>query len=378
MAASDTSKEAAEVIIVTGAGRSGTSTVAGTLSQLGFHVPQPEVQGNKANPRGHFEPRWVVDFDTRVLNSANVDLVDSRPDALERVSQATVRNPHFRAELLAWLSGQLEEHRRLVIKDPRAFWCRDLWLDVAGELGVRTGFLTMLRHPAEVVGSRDMHYYSKRSAEERAILEVSNVAEWVNASLLNELGSRDQRRVFVRYTDLLEDWRSTMGRVGSALGVDFDDALSQPEHPVDDFIDAGLHRSKITWADMAIPDELRDQAEEVWQILSQEHGAEGLSADAQARLDQLREAYRGRYHQSVAFALDHTRAAERMARWKTKRAMSNRAKTAEARAQQASDELSALRARLQEQQARASRAPAARARRLVRRVVRRARTARQA
>ena len=47
------------MVIVTGAGRSGTSSMAGALKQLGVLVPQPEVQANKANPRGHFEPRCL-------------------------------------------------------------------------------------------------------------------------------------------------------------------------------------------------------------------------------------------------------------------------------------------------------------------------------
>ena len=38
---------------------------AGILGQLGFHIPQPEVQADDTNPRGFGEPRWVVDFHSR-------------------------------------------------------------------------------------------------------------------------------------------------------------------------------------------------------------------------------------------------------------------------------------------------------------------------
>ena len=55
------------LVIVVGSGRSGTSTVAGTLKYLGLRVPPPEIAPNETNPRGFFEPRWVVDFHKREL-----------------------------------------------------------------------------------------------------------------------------------------------------------------------------------------------------------------------------------------------------------------------------------------------------------------------
>ena len=58
------------LLLVVGVGRSGTSLMAGILCQLGFHIPQPEVKADETNPRGFGEPRWVVDFHTRLLQQA--------------------------------------------------------------------------------------------------------------------------------------------------------------------------------------------------------------------------------------------------------------------------------------------------------------------
>ena len=38
------------VVFVVGSGRSGTSTMSGTLQTLGMHVPQPEVSADETNP----------------------------------------------------------------------------------------------------------------------------------------------------------------------------------------------------------------------------------------------------------------------------------------------------------------------------------------
>ena len=59
-------------LLVSGAGRSGTSTVAGSLALLGLYIPQPEVEADSTNPRGFFESRWVVDFHKRQLDRSPV------------------------------------------------------------------------------------------------------------------------------------------------------------------------------------------------------------------------------------------------------------------------------------------------------------------
>ena len=70
-----------KVLFVAGAGRSGTSTLAGIVSKLGMHVPLPEVPPDDSNPRGFSEPQWVVDVHDEWLREALVQVSDSRPNA---------------------------------------------------------------------------------------------------------------------------------------------------------------------------------------------------------------------------------------------------------------------------------------------------------
>ena len=69
------------LVLVTGSGRSGTSTVAGALKRLGLHIPQPEVATDERNPRGYYEPLWVAEFHKGLLNPIPVRTIDTRPDA---------------------------------------------------------------------------------------------------------------------------------------------------------------------------------------------------------------------------------------------------------------------------------------------------------
>lgn len=305
-----------QVVVVTGAGRSGTSTVAGALSRLGYLVPQPEVQANRSNPRGFYESRWVVDFHASLLAAGDATALDTRPGVEESLRRIGSRPVH-RDRLRDWLPGQLEAGN-LVIKDPRTFWFLDLWEETAALSGAQTVCLTMLRHPAEVVGSRDEYYSGKKSADERAAGEIANLAGWVNCSLINERITRGRPRIFLRYPDLLADWRTCLGEAASALHLQFTSDITARRHPIDKFIDSDLRRVRATWQDRAVPTWLRDLADEAWSLLS---GAEGSLQDPsiQRALDDLAARYTRDFSEAIALSRDHTRAAARRARRQARR-----------------------------------------------------------
>jgi hypothetical protein len=290
------------VIVVTGSGRSGTSTVAGTLKMLGSYVPQPEISPNEANPRGYFEPKWTVAFHKKVLAEAGVRTLDGRPVARELMRSVTDRED-FLTELRDWFGTQMQGHQ-VVVKDPRIVWLRDMWSRVATDLGAETRWLTMLRHPAEVVGSRDRHYLAGANDTHRLARETANLAGWVNVGLANERASRGDRRVFVHYSDMISDWRSAMTVVADRLGLTYDaDLSSRDHHAVDDFIDVGLRRVQVTLDDLDVPANLRAIAETVW------GGLDALARDpddpdAMARLDRAREDYDRLFRHSEALVQD--------------------------------------------------------------------------
>lgn len=304
------------LVLVSGSGRSGTSSLAGTLKRLGLHVPQPEVEASETNPRGFYEPKWVIDFHKRHLKELALFNIDSRPAAVDLVARY-VESGTPTAELHEWLSGQLTaqhlEGEQIVVKDPHAFWFAQVWEQVTAELDVDLRWLTALRHPAEVVGSRDIAYLSSQSDDLRLTKETSNVAGWVHAALLTEQAGRGGKRAFVKYADLLADWRTALTPVQQQLDLAFDSDLSSREHhAVDDFIEPSMRKSTVTWDDVRTPDWLRDMAEEVWHLLGT-LTADPHSTDAQARLDEIHGDYTTRYADAVALTFDHTRAESTLA-----------------------------------------------------------------
>lgn len=293
------------LVIVTGSGRSGTSSVAGTLKRLGLHVPQPEVEADEANPRGYYEPLWVTEFHKRVLNPVPVRTIDTRPTAAEIAAEAGGR-PEVEAELREWLSGQLDAPR-ILVKDPRAFWILPVWTKVAADLGADVVTLTMLRHPTEVVRSRDTAYLTEQTPQFRRQRETANVAAWVNAAFETERATRSLDRTFVGYHELVADWRFELSRVATQLALSFDPDLDVRPHPVDDFLDARLNRSAISWDDIAVPPQLRDLAERTWTamnaLVESPHDADTIES-----LEAMRTEYAELFDYAEAVAMDATTA----------------------------------------------------------------------
>jgi hypothetical protein len=289
------------LVIVVGSGRSGTSTVAGTLKYLGLHVPQPEIEPNPSNPRGFFEPRWVVDFHKRLLVRSGVAISDSRPVAVERAQKVGTR-PRVQSELQEWLKTAVRAAPELVVKDPRTSWFPMMWREAAQSVGVTPRFLTMLRHPAEVAGSKQT-YYGRNKAADKRIGDTWRIAGWINVLHNVELASRSEPRALVRYDDLLADWRSAMGAAGETLDLSYVGGLDpNTPHEVDDFIDPGLHRVRVTWSDLDVPPAVQEIAQATWEALGVLVEAGGHDQKAEDTMDELRDRYRQVYADAEAIA----------------------------------------------------------------------------
>ncbi|MBA2772565.1 MAG: sulfotransferase family protein [Nocardioidaceae bacterium] len=304
-------------VLVTGAGRSGTSTMSGGLNYLGLHSPQPSLGANASNPRGFFEPKWAIDFHRRILERATVDTFDARPDAFDRV-QAEITAKH-EGEIVAWLTEELRRAPQIVVKDPRSTWMPLLWESAASRLDTPTSFVAMLRHPAEVVGSRAT-YYAKGDSLEVRRYQVLSVARWVNASLITERQTRGKTRAFVRYEDLLDDWRPVMRGIQQDFDLHLNTGIEMgARHEVDEFIDPALRRHQVTWADLDVPEALRDIADDTWRLCSRIGERRGSDAEAENGLDELSERYRSLFDDAVAIAHDVAAAEAKLARRKAVR-----------------------------------------------------------
>jgi hypothetical protein len=288
------------LILVAGAGRSGTSLVTGLLGRLGVRIPVPEVTADASNPAGFGEPRWAVDFHNRLLERANVAPEDGRPEAWE-LMRAACERPAAHRSLSEWLADQLGASDRVVVKDPRLTWFLPLYEAVAEELGAQPAVLTMLRHPAESVRSRELAYGSRTTATTRT-------ASWLNMMLGTERRSRHLPRVFVSYDALLADWHTQLARAEERLGVPLlGPAAPDQVEEAGGLVDPGLRRAEAAWSGLGVPDAVQGLADRAYEGLC---GVRDEDSEAsRTTLDGLRESFERMYDEAAELTRARVRAA---------------------------------------------------------------------
>jgi hypothetical protein len=283
------------LVYVVGVGRSGTSLLAGILGQVGFHIPQPEVKADDTNPRGFGEPQWVVQFHRRLMGKRRVTVFDSRPAAWDATNEAAT-DDEIAGELRGWLAGELSNADAIVVKDPRISWFLPLWTRCAREVETPASFVTMLRHPAEILASAKRSYGGWQS-------DASRATSWLNVMLETERSTRGERRAFVRYGDLLADWAAQLRRAGEQADLPLLRDLDRTAFPsVDEFVDPSLYRARTGWDGLDVPASVRSLADEVWDLF-QTLAVEGAEpATTHAALDDARERYLALYAEAEAIA----------------------------------------------------------------------------
>lgn len=296
------------LVLVAGPGRSGTSLFTGILQRLGVFVPQPEVPPDATNPRGFGESLWAVEFHADLLKTARVHMSDARPTAWAKTAQVAL-DASVQRQLRKWLKKQFSEADDLIIKDPRLSWFLPLWRHCAAEVGAAPRFVTVLRHPAAVIDSKQRSYGTSQR-------EVSRAASWLNQMLFTERATRDAPRVFVRYDDLLLDWTRVVARVADALDLPvIRDAPVASVRRAHEYVDQSLSRSRANWDDVEIPAVLREQAEGLWELVSRlADDDEPDLHSVSERLEAARSAYIDLYAEAEGIAHSSVHAARRRGR----------------------------------------------------------------
>jgi hypothetical protein len=246
-------------LLVVGAGRSGTSAFAGAIAALGYTVPPPEIRANSTNPKGFGEPRWVVNRHKEMLGRHNVHRSDPRPYAWRLTSQEC-RSEANQKRLRDWLGGQFADYDRLVVKDPRTTWFTPLWRQACRELDADLSVVTMLRPPAEAVGSA-------RNWRERTNMETRRLAGWVNVQLRTERVTREDRRAFVHYRDLLADPVRVMTQIDRALELGLDLNRQAAIDDVRSFLEPSLRHATYSLDQLDVVPMIKPIAGRVWKCL---------------------------------------------------------------------------------------------------------------
>jgi hypothetical protein len=235
----------ADVILVLGMHRSGTSALAGTLAMLGCTTPASLMPANSGNPRGYFESTKLMELHDEILASAGSRWSDWRPFDPEWYQSATAATFERRAkEVFAAEFGHAE---CAILKDPRICRFAPFWLSLLREIDARTCIVIPVRSPLEVCQSL---------RREHGLPIGLGALLWLRHVLDAEAQSRHGIRSIIDWRRFQADWRSVIAKISAdtricwpkradTAGPAIDEYLikKQPPHAAnDDFvIAAALH-----------------------------------------------------------------------------------------------------------------------------------------
>jgi len=222
-----------QIVFVLGMGRSGTSVIARVLSLCGALLPHRLLGANEGNPTGHWEPIDALKLNEAFLSRHGATWYDPTLRLQREVLFDDQEREAYVREILAFLEA-CPVGAPVIIKEPRITGLSNFWLEAARRAGFIAKSVISIRHPDQVAASL--------AARDGASIELSSVL-WLKYSLLAERSSRGLPRVFVEYSNLLEDWRRQVGRISEGLGIDLSPS---DEATIDRFVDRSLHRQKCS------------------------------------------------------------------------------------------------------------------------------------
>jgi glycosyltransferase involved in cell wall biosynthesis len=216
-------------VVVLGMHRSGTSALARVLNLCGAVLPaklKPPKLG--VNPKGFWEPEAVLDLNVRAMRQLGGDWTRvnfSLPSTGAFVDE-------FEHDACALLQSEYGGRQTILIKDPRICVLAPLWNRSLVAAGYRPVYVVPVRNPLEV--ARSLHARGDMSVNEGLMLWLAymkRVAEFADAH---------PEVMYVRFADLLDDWRGTVARIADRLDVPFDTRAEVAE--VDRFLEHSLRR----------------------------------------------------------------------------------------------------------------------------------------
>lgn len=210
--------------------RSGTSALTRVLSLSGAELPARLLSPMPGNPLGFWEPEEVA-----MLNDELLAAIESRWDNVLAVGdndRAWAVRDGFLDRACTILADDFPAGDVLVIKDPRISILARFWSLALKTIEIRPTFVIMVRNPLDVAASL---------LERNRIPIRKALVLWTSYMIAVERDTRAHRRLFVRYDDLLDDWRPVLDRVEAALGQSLPRRTPESARAIEAFLSAS-HR----------------------------------------------------------------------------------------------------------------------------------------
>ena len=222
-------------ILVLGMHRSGTSALAGMLSLCGASLPATLMPPADYNPRGFFESLAIFRAHQQLLAEWESSWDDLSPLPEGWLDSSLGRQQ--RESMAALVEEEFGKSPLFVLKDPRICRLVPFWTEVLGSLKIDFSFAFSVRNPLEIATSL-------RAAQDVSLNK--GLLLWLSHFLQAERDTRPYKRSFLRYEQLLTDWRKTAEQLEKDLGVQLPRATQRGAAEVDAFLQNGLRHQVVS------------------------------------------------------------------------------------------------------------------------------------
>jgi hypothetical protein len=180
-------------IVVLGMHRSGTSMISGILQLAGWSLGKDLLPPLEDNPKGFFENSRITFFNEKLLDELYAKWNDTLliPDLWWAVEEML----SYKKALEDILESEFDDSSFFLLKDPRISVLVPFYLEVFQKLDIEPYFIICLRNPLEIARSLDQR--NNLTTEKSLLL-------WMDYTLKSEYYTRKQKRIMIRYKDVLD------------------------------------------------------------------------------------------------------------------------------------------------------------------------------
>jgi glycosyltransferase involved in cell wall biosynthesis len=217
-----------QALVVLGMHRSGTSALTRVLNLCGAFLPdnkRPAKLNN--NDKGFWEPEEIIHLNERLLKSFGATSLDAQFNLADKM----YLHADFIDDAAMLLKSEYGGQPLILIKDPRMCLFARWWDEAIHKAGYEPCYVIPLRNPLEVAASLE--------ARDSLPMEAG-LALWLHYFNEADAATRESRRVFATYTDMMSDWRRCLSRISTALDIKFDTDGNARE--IDIFLEDRLRR----------------------------------------------------------------------------------------------------------------------------------------
>ncbi|HPI90080.1 MAG TPA: hypothetical protein PK859_12320 [Spirochaetota bacterium] len=222
-------------LMILGMHRSGTSAIAGVFDSLGVSMGKTLMESNDNNPKGYYENLLVqILNESKLLPHLHLTWDSTFPLITGWENDHELHDFYREAEKI--IQNEYGENELFGIKDPRICRLFPFWAKVLDHLEIETYVIIPIRNPLEVAASlKKRNNYSM----EKSILL------WVIHLLEAENNTRQYKRIFVSYSNFINNTEKVIRSIDNYLGLELTESYISKKNEIENFINEELKHYHI-------------------------------------------------------------------------------------------------------------------------------------